>query len=48
MGKSVEEWPINMDEKLAEIVKRLPIENVLNFDEPKIGKQIIIDRFYDE
>ena len=44
----MEEWPINIDEKLAEVIKRLPIENVLDFDEPKIGKQIIIDRFYDE
>ena len=48
MGKSVEEWLINMDEKLAEVVKRLPIENVLDFEEPRVGKQIIIDRFYDE
>ena len=48
MGKSIEEWPINMDETLAEVVKRPPIENVLDFDEPRVGKQIIIDRLYDE
>ena len=48
MGKSIEEWPINMDETLAEVVKRPPIENVLDFEEPRVGKQIIIDRFYDE
>ena len=49
MGQSVGEWPIQIDdEKLPEVIERMPIEDVLDFDEPEVGKQIIIDRFYDE